>query len=165
MAVSLKDGVAGVYALLYRGEVVYIGKTINIFSRVSDHYRGMQRKRRGIKPPFGTRHIDIPIFDEVQAKRCRIHDLDKEEIALIQKYRPRYNIKMNREPIHDKLDLTQQPFFLNLLAKKAVPKLEVKRRRLPVRVQKVEHQFREFRDPRMKITLPKLKFLEEDARA
>ena len=85
----------GAYALLRRGEVVYVGKSKKPLVRLCTHlsrrgkemsenmwggYSGPQLNGKGIK------------FDGVWFWPCMLGQLDVIEVALIRKYEPRYNI-------------------------------------------------------------------------
>lgn len=157
---------SGVYLLLRRGEVVYAGKSLNVFSRVSDHHRNMQRERMG-KPNRSVNGsiIDVPIFDEFRYKLLPKGELDKAELALIQQYLPKHNHHMNRPDQTDKYEaLRKSPFFSKFMQKEQArqARMPMKKRRLPPAVARVEADFQTNRDPRMKVTLPKLKCLEDE---
>lgn len=91
---------AGVYALLFGEEVVYVGQSTNIYQRLTSHYnagvRGYRGKGRTFTSPNDIRAIPIP-FDSMWIKICPKAALDREEIALIEQYRPRYNRAGNDE--------------------------------------------------------------------
>ena len=95
--VSFATSPSGVYLLLCRGEVVYAGKSLNVFGRVAEHFRNMQRKRQGKRTYYVSgKIIDTPIFDEFRYKFLPKSELDKAEIGLIQEYLPKHNVLMNR---------------------------------------------------------------------
>ena len=79
----------GIYALSYKGEIVYIGKSNHILRRVYEHrsayYLSKQRRARTYPPK------KVMLFDDFSIKACRVEDLDKLERELIAKYRPKYN--------------------------------------------------------------------------
>ena len=103
---------SGVYVLLHHGKVVYAGKSKNIFSRMSKHYTGMVRHLKGMEP---YRNHDGPVilFDDVMVKFCAVDVLDLEEVQLIQRYLPQYNIRLNRP----RYDLSHLPAFQELLSR------------------------------------------------
>lgn len=152
---KLKFGTCAVYLLLRKGVVVYAGQSTNVFARLATHYQTMRRKQRGlhtylnVSDPIKTEPI---VFDEVRIKPCAKADLDREEIALIQTYMPKFNTLMKRAPV--KVDLTMMPGFQHLLTKgRKEPKF--KRRKLPPQ---------QYVMPRTRgVTLPKLKCLEDAA--
>lgn len=102
----------GVYALLWQGTVIYVGKSVNLLQRLSMHYVKMQRHLKGL-PPYESHHSDPIVFDDVYIKWVPVDMLDREEIRLIQRYQPRYNVLMNRP----KVDLSHIPAFAELLRK------------------------------------------------
>lgn len=86
---------AGVYALVYRSQVVYVGKSKNMLTRVYTHKSMWSAKRSRNAPKW------IPIkgvlFDEVHIQPCSLELIDSLEQAMIARYRPKYNIKHNGE--------------------------------------------------------------------
>jgi excinuclease UvrABC nuclease subunit len=81
----------GVYALVREGTVVYIGQSKKMLARVEAHRSNWGRKSVPAWMPQSLRGI---LFDEVHVMPCRVEDLDKLERALIDLYKPRYNIKL-----------------------------------------------------------------------
>lgn len=79
----------GVYMLLWRGEVVYVGQAVKLHSRVSNHIHG-QAKR---KMTFNGRSIRGTAFDQVLVMPLALSDLDRVERELIERYIPKYNIR------------------------------------------------------------------------
>ncbi len=75
---------AGIYALVWVDEIVYIGRSLSMYQRIYSHARG--KRRNGIR------------FDKVFVWRCRPSDLDRLEYQLIQKHKPRYNVSLKRQP-------------------------------------------------------------------
>lgn len=71
----------GVYVLLFRGEVVYVGQSMNAFGRIGDHTRNK-------------------IFDRIFFLRCRPKELLPFEAALIHEYKPRYNKDQNSNRVN-----------------------------------------------------------------
>lgn len=63
----------GVYVLIYKGEILYIGRSRCIIKRIGDH--------QGRIP-----------FDCVYVKSCM--DEEAEEARLISKFKPRYNVRI-----------------------------------------------------------------------
>ncbi len=152
---------SAVYLLLCRGEVVYVGQSDNVFSRIASHYQRMQRKARGKAAVYVTmEHTEeVIVFDEVRFRPCPRHELDREELALIQRYRPKHNQRMNRP----RISIGELDYVKQFLAEKRIARDELKRRRLPEEVAKVERSFRTYRDQRLPITLKRVKF-EEDGK-
>jgi hypothetical protein len=66
--------IVGIYFLCEKRTIVYVGQSINIFSRISSH-RSEGEKR----------------FDSVMAIRCKKENLSAMESALIAILKPRYN--------------------------------------------------------------------------
>lgn len=90
----------GVYALVRRGVVVYIGKSKSVGERTQSHIRLRRKsaiKRTGL---FSNQMIAGIQFDEIWVRRCMLGELDALEIAMIKKYQPKYNMRHNpaRQP-------------------------------------------------------------------
>jgi hypothetical protein len=103
---------SGVYALIRSEKVVYVGKSLNLFARLSKHYTNLQRKRAG-KPPYSNAAGPVIDFDDVMVKFCPVDVLDREEVKLIQEHLPQHNTHHNVVP----KDLTHIPAFQELLRK------------------------------------------------
>ena len=84
----------GVYLLLWRGEVVYVGQSIKLHSRVSNHIHG--QSKRQVK--LSGKTIRGAVFDQILVMPCALSDVDRIERELIQKYQPKHNIKHNPKP-------------------------------------------------------------------
>ncbi len=91
----------GVYCLLRRGEVVYVGKSKNPIGRLEGHIRnrnrdmshdvwriGNNKGNRG--PTHNGRGIN---FDGIHFYPCMLGQLDVIEAVLIKKFLPKYNTK------------------------------------------------------------------------
>lgn len=81
----------GVYALVRKGAVVYVGQSKKMLSRIEAHRSNWGRKSVPAWMPASLRGV---LFDEVHVLPCRIEDLDIMERKLIDLYKPRYNIKL-----------------------------------------------------------------------
>lgn len=82
----------GVYALVSQGVVVYIGQASKApMARISAHRSNWGKKRLPAWMPASLRGV---LFDEVHVLPCRVEDLDEVEAAMIDLYKPRYNIKL-----------------------------------------------------------------------
>src|SRR5882757_6894980 len=82
----------GVYALLREGVVVYIGQSKKPLSRIEAHRSLWGRTQRNKAP--GWLPIKAILFDEVHVLPCRVEDLDLVERAMIDLYKPKYNMKL-----------------------------------------------------------------------
>jgi GIY-YIG catalytic domain len=82
----------GVYALVRRGVVVYIGQSKLLCRRVLEHWR-----KRGAKPAknpyYGTSVYNGAVFDDVWIRPCMLGELDSLEATMIKKYQPKYNVR------------------------------------------------------------------------
>lgn len=87
ISVSLKPGI---YALLREGVVVYIGQSKKPLSRIEAH-RSLGARRNAA--PGWLPIKGIP-FDEVHVLPCRVEDLDVLEAAMINLYKPKFNVKL-----------------------------------------------------------------------
>lgn len=82
----------GIYALEYQGKVVYIGKAKSMLVRIYTH-RNNARKRA---PPWMPPSAKGIVFDNVWVRPCHPDEVDDLEHALINFYRPRYNIQLKQ---------------------------------------------------------------------
>lgn len=83
----------GIYALLREGVVVYIGQSKKPLSRIEAHRSLWGRTQRQGKTP-GWLPIKAILFDEVHVLPCPVEKLDELEKALIDLYKPKFNIKL-----------------------------------------------------------------------
>lgn len=79
----------GVYALGYRGSVVYVGKAKCGLSRIATH-RANRAKRLPTWAPASLRGV---LFDEIHFLPCHPDTVDETERQMIARYRPRLNIR------------------------------------------------------------------------
>ena len=81
----------GVYALVLREVVVYVGKSKMMLSRIYSHRSAWGRKSQkalGLKPIKGI------LFDAIWVRACPSAEVDDLERAMINLYKPRYNDKL-----------------------------------------------------------------------
>lgn len=86
---------SGVYALVAKGVVIYVGKSRAMIARVNAHRRAWIDKRKGAKP-WLSESLGIPalLFDEIHIRPCPPHQLDALEEEMINLYKPRYNTQL-----------------------------------------------------------------------
>jgi len=86
---------SGVYALLSRGTVVYIGKSKCMLARVYAHRNRYANRRRGKDVPWWL-EASIPAiaFDQIMVLPCSLDRLDRLEKEMIERYRPKYNERL-----------------------------------------------------------------------
>lgn len=86
---------SGVYALCAKGRVIYVGKSRSMIGRIDAH-RKAWRQKRAKGEAWITEALGIPglLFDEVHIRPCPIHDLDRLEREMIDRYRPHYNVNL-----------------------------------------------------------------------
>lgn len=80
----------GVYALVKRGTVIYVGKSKSLYQRIYAHRHTAKRAAVGKSIPSWL-PIKGFVFDQVFVRTCRIEDLDTLEAQMIETYKPRYN--------------------------------------------------------------------------
>lgn len=80
----------GIYALVREGVVVYIGQSKKMLSRIEAHRSNWGRKSMPAWMPVSLRGV---LFDQVYVFPCRVEDLNRIERALIDLYKPKYNIQ------------------------------------------------------------------------
>jgi excinuclease UvrABC nuclease subunit len=86
---------SGCYLLLWKGEVVYAGKSTNVLMRLTSHRNSMARYLMG--KPGNERVIR---FDTMRFCFCSKGEIDRLEAQLIARYEPRFNVKLkNRRDI------------------------------------------------------------------
>lgn len=78
----------GVYALVYRGEVVYVGKSKTMLVRIYSHRSAAGRRQPPWFPVKGIR------FDEVHIQPCHPDRIDDLERRMIELYKPVYNVQL-----------------------------------------------------------------------
>lgn len=79
---------SGVYALVHKGEVIYIGKAKAMIVRVATHRSNARRKTPSWLPDSAKGIV----FDEVHIQPCHPDRIDELEYSMINLYKPRYNI-------------------------------------------------------------------------
>lgn len=82
----------GIYALARQGTIVYIGQGKKPVQRIEAHRSMWGRRQKA--PAWLTDMVKGMLFDAVYVLPCRIEDLDRVERALIELYRPVYNVKL-----------------------------------------------------------------------
>lgn len=92
----------GVYALVKDNVVVYVGQSKKPLSRIEAH-----RSLWGRKKAPGWLPIRGILFDEVHVMPCRHEQLDEVERALIDLYKPKFNVKLKSpDPVATEFNLT-----------------------------------------------------------
>lgn len=87
---------SGVYMLVWRGRVVYVGQSVNVLSRVSTHRNNYERALKG-KPTYASRSMGdtrVIRFDKAFVKFCEVRELDRLELELIIKHKPEFNVQL-----------------------------------------------------------------------
>lgn len=95
---------AGVYALVREGTVVYVGQGKRMLARIEAHRSNWGRKSVPAWMPVSLRGV---LFDDVYVFPCRVEDLDRIERAMIDLYKPKFNIQCKAPT-----PLTAQPITL-----------------------------------------------------
>ena len=113
VSASLKPGV---YALVREGVVVYVGQSKRPLSRIEAHRSLWGRRQRSPAPDW------LPIkaihFDEAHILPCRVEDLDRLERALIDLYKPKYNVKLKSpHPVITEFSITVGAFTIPMNAR------------------------------------------------
>lgn len=110
----------GVYALVWCGEVVYVGKATQVLQRINSHRTALlnERKRK-------TTRKAIP-FSTFWFKPCAHSDLDRLEQELITKWQPKFN-KLGKG-VRGRLSLEEVGFDLTRLSRTNVVATPVYRR-------------------------------------
>lgn len=80
----------GVYALVKRGVVIYVGKSKSMYQRIYAHRTTANRAARGKAIPTWL-PIKGFVFDQIFVRPCKLEDLDRVEAEMINLYKPRFN--------------------------------------------------------------------------
>jgi excinuclease UvrABC nuclease subunit len=86
-----------VYALMKRGEVVYIGKSKKPLKRIQAHINN--GKAVGQSDLYGRPSAKRVAFDGFWIRPCMLAELDSIEQEMINKYKPKYNVKHKNAPL------------------------------------------------------------------
>jgi GIY-YIG catalytic domain len=100
---------SGVYALVYRGAVVYIGKSKVMLTRIYTHRSMYARSRKPLGSlPWLSKGIK---FDDVWVRPCPSAKLDQLEYEMINRYKPKHN-----QLLKNGLPVPLTPDIQNLIA-------------------------------------------------
>lgn len=83
---------SGIYMLCHRGVVIYIGQSKSMLARVYSHKSLWGQKQRRKVPEWMP--IKGILFDEVHICPCPLDKLDELELAMINLYKPKFNIRL-----------------------------------------------------------------------
>ncbi len=83
----------GVYALIKRGVVIYVGKSKSLYQRIYAH-RNMARAAAKGKTIPTWMPIRGFVFDQVFIRPCRLEDLDSLEREMVELYKPKFNMSL-----------------------------------------------------------------------
>lgn len=109
---------AGVYALTWRGKVVYIGKSKCMLNRIYQHKTLWGRKSLKNKVPSWMPVAGVR-FDGIWVRPCMLEQMDALEQELIKKYKPQYNVT------HKPVERTPIPMNLIIAGAKLSMKVKV----------------------------------------
>ena len=83
---------SGVYILAFKSEVVYVGQSKSMYSRIYTHRNLWNQSRRGKQhPSWLPNSVKGILFDEVWIRPVHVDQLDAVERELIAKHRPKHN--------------------------------------------------------------------------
>jgi GIY-YIG catalytic domain len=111
----------GVYVLMLKGTVLYVGKSLNIFHRIGQHVTAMRRHAKGKRPYKGKDELPFIPFDKIMVKWVPIYQIDAEEMKLIQHFLPEHNELLKRTFI----DVSDLPKVAKLIAD-AAPRVSLR---------------------------------------
>lgn len=89
---------SAIYALVRRGEVVYVGQSVSPIARIYGHQQGWSRR-------LPKRKVKGIVFDEIWIRPCHQFRLDDVEQEFIRKYQPKHNVRHKPRP--GSLDLAE----------------------------------------------------------
>lgn len=84
---------SGVYMLLLKGLVVYVGQSKCMANRIYTHLSARHKRKQS-----GWQKLKPIPFDGVYICPCGVEELDSIEREMIAKYNPRYNTKHRTTP-------------------------------------------------------------------
>lgn len=79
----------GVYILVHKSEVVYVGKSKRMLNRIPVHLKAWAARRREKMPHF-VQEAGI-YYDEVHIRPCHPDQIDALEQAMIEMFKPKFN--------------------------------------------------------------------------
>lgn len=116
---------SGVYALGYRGAIVYVGQSKCMLVRVYSHRNA--RSKKGRLPSFYP--IRGIVYDEIHIMSVHPDQLDAVEREMINRYKPKYNTQLkNKLPVDVPINLNVSGIALTLNA--PAPRAQVIERRI-----------------------------------
>lgn len=90
----------GVYALGFKGSVVYVGKSTKPFARLASHLNLLAKQRKGIRID-SQGGIKAVYFDAVHFRGCMLSEIDDLERLMIRHYQPKHNVAcLRRVSLH-----------------------------------------------------------------
>lgn len=115
----------GVYALCMKGQVIYVGKAKNLYSRIYTH-RNLSKKDRK-SPSWMPQSLKGIRFDQVFVLPCHVDRLDQLEHDMINKYKPKYNISL-KNGLKVKVEIPLRINGITLTLNRPTPEPMVRRR-------------------------------------
>lgn len=104
---------SGVYALVKKGVVIYVGKAKRLEARISAHRSVARTAARGKTIPHWM-PIKGFVFDQIFVRHCHVDDLDRLEHEMINLYKPRYNQSLkNALPVTAPISILNGTVVLN----------------------------------------------------
>lgn len=83
----------GVYLLVHRGTIVYVGKSKSLYQRIYAHRNLWNQGKRGRpQPSWMPPSAKGMLFDGVFIRPCTLEEVDALEVRMIELYRPKHNI-------------------------------------------------------------------------
>lgn len=105
----------GIYALVVKGEIIYVGKAKKLLQRIYTHRSNYKRYRAGGGPTWGK----AIYFTHVWIHPCKESDLDRIERAMIAKYLPKENVLLIPKP--GRISLEKSGFDFMVMGKDIRP--------------------------------------------
>ena len=95
----------GVYLLFWKGAVVYVGQSVQVFARICTHRNTLSRLLKG-KPMEAYGYSRRPIrFDKFRIYFCKKDELLKLEREMIRLYKPRWNTVDKEDRVRKEIDI------------------------------------------------------------
>lgn len=110
---------SGVYALVRKGSVIYVGKSKSMIGRINTHRRAwIDRRKTKANGSWVANMLGIPglMFDEIHIRPVPLHLLDAVEREMIDKYKPHYNVQLQTEMIRAPINIVVAGLTLTLNA-------------------------------------------------
>lgn len=96
---------SGVYALVSKGQVIYVGQSKSLYQRIYAHRTRARRIAKGDRLPDWITAKAF-VFDQVFIRPCPLDQLNALEAEMINRYKPKFNQSL-KTPVKPTLNLRE----------------------------------------------------------